>query len=257
MERRTVQACVRLHHPDRALDVGDLEEDAADVRVALSVPADRRVTAGVGGVASHEERLVERRRLAAPRHAVVARPVVAAVVEPDQRVVLHREQAVDVVRVRLDRLFRLPAEGAVLVDPDVVRRPLAALERVRAALAAGGGDPVTEGVVVAVRGRRARLGGDGRHDCAGHPGQLARSSRTGLDVDLVREDVVGWRASARCRVGTVGQQGDRSGERSQSHERREPYRSRHSLPFPLGGELPASILTLSAGCCKSPVILRQ
>src|SRR5205085_1994694 len=93
-----------------------------------------------------QEQLPERRwggAGVAPAQSPVERPVVAAVVEADARVVLAGHHIAEVPRVDRDRLLGLTPQGAVLVDADVVDAavplivpPAIGLEYVRTALRA-------------------------------------------------------------------------------------------------------------------------
>src|SRR5262249_50309401 len=126
--------------------------------------------------------LPEGRQLVTPVLTAVEREVDPAVVEPDATVVLPGHQIAVIGRVDRDRLFRLPAERAVLVNTDVAvgRVAVAAADRIDVGpgLVAAGVCGVVGPDVVAVdahhqaldRGRCSqRPARDGRH-CLGAGG---------------------------------------------------------------------------------------
>ena len=79
---------VGLRDDERARGRGDVEQNSADVRVALGVEGRRRIAAGVERVPVASDELVEGRDLVTPGAAAIERPVVAAMVEADPGVVL-------------------------------------------------------------------------------------------------------------------------------------------------------------------------
>src|SRR5207245_10784123 len=93
----------------------DVEADAGHERVPLGIERRAGVAAGVGGMAVQQRELPERRGLIAPGLPAVEGPGVAAVVEPEARVVLPRNEVVVVERIDDDDLLGLTAERAGMV----------------------------------------------------------------------------------------------------------------------------------------------
>src|SRR5207253_2904471 len=94
-------------------------DDPADVGISSRVPGHARVAARIGRMVVEQLKLPERRCLITPVPGAVEAPGVAAVVEPDPRVVLAGDEVRVVERVDRQHLTRLGTERAVLNDSNI------------------------------------------------------------------------------------------------------------------------------------------